>query len=615
MRRLLALPFIAALPLVMLGSLAAPVVAAAPPTSYNRLPVVSAKTDAYGTWFDHSITGEQFSSPAVGDVTGDGQPDVVAGYPDGNVYVLNAATLAREYKRYVGPGAVLASPNLVDLNGDGRLDIVVATSNGTTRFSGGNVIAFDTDGKVLFSQRTVDNVHQSGNFATPQAADLDHDGQKEVIETSWDHHIYAWKLNGTLLGSWFAKDTIWSTPVIADLNGDGWLEVAFGYDCDGVSGQDCFNGVTYGRRGGYMIVLDHTLKNIVWRKFYNGQVVWSSPAVADLNRDGVLDLIVGTGNMSGVNLNGGHQVLAFRGTDGAYLPGFPVNVGGKVMGSPAVGDINGDGRLDIAVVADDGRLYDIDNHGHIMWSRCTANDLLSCPRGLHGSPVIADVDGNGQQDVVVGGEQHVFVFNGSGNILNTHRLGALDPGANFMLYSHNADGTMEKSVPFSAAPTVANVIVHGKTQTMIYTAGGTPAGSGADYNFGRVWGWTTGTPMGRASWPSFRNFGAGRTGSPDVTAPARGVYALPATSHLTFKVVSWGNDPGTGVSSIETQVSDNNAAWRRIGLTGSLFRSGTFASTAVNFVPVKGHSYKLRSIVMDRMGNAGVSGLAATVGI
>lgn len=597
MRRLLALPLLAGV-LVAAGL---PVVsdagAATAATSFPRLPVFAAKTDQYSTWYDKAITTEQFSSPAVGDVTGDGQPDVVAGYPDGNVYVFNAATGAREYKRYVGPGAVLASPNLVDLNGDGRLDILVATANGATNSEGGNVIAFDTNGVTLFSKKTGDGVHQAGDFATPQAADIDHDGQKEIIESSWDHHIYVWKLNGSLLWSYFTKDTVWSTPAIADLNGDGWLDIAFGYDCDGVAGQDCYNGHTYGQRGGYIAVLDH-VGRLEWRRFYKGQVIWSSPVIADIDKDGNPDIVIGTGNMSGVNMTGGHQVLAFRGKDGAYLPGFPVNVGGKVMGTPAIGDVNGDGRLDIAVVADDGKLYLIDNKGHIVWSRCTANDLTSCPRTLHSTAVIADINHSGNPSIVVGGEQHLYAFNASGNILDSKRLGSSDAGANFMYYTHNADGSLEKSVPFMAAPTVAEV----NGRTMIYVAAGAPSGSGADYNFGRLWAWTTGTPLGATPWPSFRGITAGRAGALDYSAPAAGIYPLPAHSPARFKVTAYGTDRGLGVASIEFQVSDNYTAWKRVALTGALYRNGTFASAALTYVGSGGHTYRFRSIIMDKVG-------------
>jgi hypothetical protein len=566
--------------------------------SFQRLPVFAQKTDSYAQVWDKSITSEQFGSPAVGDVSGDGKPDVVAGYPDGTVYVWDATTGARLYKRYVGPGAVQSSPNLVDLNGDGRLDILVATTNGPSpKTTGGNVVAFDLTGKTLFSKRTGDGVHPAGNFATPQAADIDHDGKLEVIETSWDHHLHVWKQSGAELPGFpfFVKDTIWSSPAVADLDGDGWLDIVFGYDCDGVAGQDCYNGTTYGRRGGYVTAVNHLGKTLRgWPRFYNGQVIWSSPALADLDGDGHLDVVVGTGNMSGTNLNGGHQLLAYR-ADGTYLPGFPANVGGKVMGSPALGDVNGDGKLEIVFVADDGRLYVLDRAGHTLWSRCTANDMVSCPRVLHSTPSIADVNGDGKQEIVVGSEQHLAILNGSGTLLDQGKQGPGDIGANFLFYVKNADGSIEKSVPFVAAPTVAQV----NGRTMIYVAAGAPMASGS---FGRIWGWTTGKPLGASAWPTFRQ-NSGRTGSADRVAPERAVYPLTPKPNAGLGVTFYGKDAGVGVSGLDVQVSDNGGAWKRWKLTAPTYRGGDFASAGGTFVGTPGHTYAFRVQAWDRVGN------------
>lgn len=569
--------------------------------SYQRLPAFAQKTDPYGTWWDQGITTEQYAAPAVGDVTGDGRPDVVAGYPDGSVYVWDAQTQAREYKRYVGPGAVQGTPTLVDLNGDGRLDILVATTNGPdVKTTGGNVVAFDTDGRTLFSKRTGDGVHQVGNFSSPQVADIDHDGRLDIIQTSWDHHLHVWNQAGQELPGfpYFLKDTSWSTPAIADINGDGWLDIVFGYDCDGVAGQDCYNGTWLGRRGGYVTAIDHVGRTLPgWPRFYNGQVIWSSPAIADLDGDGRLDVVVGTGNMSGNNLNGGQQVLAYR-ADGSYLPGFPANVGGKVVGSPAIGDINGDGRPEIVVPADNGRVYALDRAGHELWSRCTANDMVSCPRALRSTASIADVNNDGKQDVVVGAEQHLVALNGStGLLLDQGKNGAGDIGADFLYYVKNPDGSLERSVAFLAAPAIAQV----NGRTMMFIAAGAPMQYGG---FGRLWGWTTGKPLGASAWPAMRANSA-HTGSSDGTAPENAVYqpTVKAGTASTVAVSYYGRDTGVGVSGLELQVSDNGGAWYRVALTPPSFRNGAFASTGRDFPGLRGHTYAFRVQAWDRVGN------------
>jgi hypothetical protein len=104
-------------------------------------------------------------------------------------------------------------------------------------------------------------------------------------------------------------------------------------------------------RGGYVTAIDRLGRRLPgWPRFVRDQVIWSSPALDDLNRDGSLDVVVGTGNMP---MTGGKQVLAFNG-NGTVLPGWPSPTLGVVMASPAVGDVIGDGRPEVAVVGADG---------------------------------------------------------------------------------------------------------------------------------------------------------------------------------------------------------------------------------------------------------------------
>jgi hypothetical protein len=63
--------------------------------------------------------GENFASPAVADADGDGRPEIVAGFPDGNVYAWHASAAQPFLTFFTGAGAVQASPSLVDLTATG----------------------------------------------------------------------------------------------------------------------------------------------------------------------------------------------------------------------------------------------------------------------------------------------------------------------------------------------------------------------------------------------------------------------------------------------------------------------------------------------------------------
>ncbi len=116
-----------------------------------------------------------------------------------------------------------------------------------------------------------------------------------------------------------------------------------------------------------------------------GEDVGSSPALADFDGDGFLDVVLGSNDRS---------VWAFSGLDGSTLWRF--ETGGRVESSPAVGDLDGDGQVDVVIGSDDGRVYALSGRdGRRLWIRPTTGRVSS-------SPGLADLDGDRLTDVVVG---------------------------------------------------------------------------------------------------------------------------------------------------------------------------------------------------------------------
>jgi hypothetical protein len=128
-----------------------------------------------------------------------------------------------------------------------------------------------------------------------------------------------------------------------------------------------------------------------------GDVIRSSPAIGDLDGDGRPEVVIGSNN---------GRVGAFR-ASGQKMAGFwPVTVPAAVRSSPAIGDIDGDRRMEIVCGCDDGNLYAWNHDGSRLtgWPKSTSGYIVS-------TPTITDLDGDGKVEVLVGsGDHNLYIW-------------------------------------------------------------------------------------------------------------------------------------------------------------------------------------------------------------
>ncbi|MEA2351793.1 MAG: cell wall-associated protease, partial [Thermoleophilaceae bacterium] len=157
--------------------------------------------------------------------------------------------------------------------------------------------------------------------------------------------------------------------------------------------------------------------------------IYASPALADLDHDGRHDIVFGAADQ---------RIYALRGNARA-LPGWPVlardtAAGGdpeKILSSPAIGDLNGDHSPDVVEGTAEaygsspnmsGRAYAFSAKGKPLpgWPVAVpgiaVNSIPLAGQGVPDSPSLADVDGDGRDEVAVAsftGEPELFGGDGS----------------------------------------------------------------------------------------------------------------------------------------------------------------------------------------------------------
>ena len=312
-------------------------------------------------------------------------------HPGNEVVVLNSVSThpnATALATYDGAGASLPGwprsaagfvnslrtpPALADIDGDGIDEIFVAEDDNQLH-------AYRADGTVLPGWPV--SIPNGGFRSTPAIADLDGDGALEIIAVS-SVGLHAYHANGTVVqGFPVALPFSMGFPVIGDVDGDGKPDIVVA----GYSSSDSV--VVVGANG--------TIKRYIPLTGHVWSTIGSVPALADLDGDGVLEIIVQTWTALNV----------FRG-DGSVFPGWPYMFNGETSGTevyaPVVGDLDGDGLPDIVLVTtvdelQTGRVR-VFNRDGVLHPRFPK----TLPIGEAAAPAIADIDGDGRNEIIIAG--------------------------------------------------------------------------------------------------------------------------------------------------------------------------------------------------------------------
>lgn len=292
-----------------------------------------------------------------------------------------------------------AAPRVADIDGDGEGEVVAATGDG-------DVYAWNHDGTpVIASHRGGSGyfAHAAGGVShAPALADLDEDGSAEVVVASDGGSLYVWTHvdqdgNGEAdLHSYAYPVSLGgpagSAPVAAN------LDAAFGLE------------VAVASRGGALSIVDHLGRHVSSSPHIFGHLSLDDVTIAagDLSGDGLDDIALSTTNTGWVVVVDG---------DGMPLDGWPVAVAGWADDTAKVvlGDIDGapDGFPEVVAAGSDGTVHVWNAVGEILpgWPVDVGAAVL-------GRPALGDLDGDGLLEIVApAGADRVIALRSNGTRL------------------------------------------------------------------------------------------------------------------------------------------------------------------------------------------------------
>ncbi len=328
-----------------------------------------------------------YASPAVGDIDGDGQLEIVTLHTDFDsadsyLYVWDYPATCIWQKKI--PEWSVATPVLGKVRGNGDfLEIIVATRDNGRSNDSGKIYLYDHLGNGGLFIQGEDLFHTS----SPALGDIDCDGQNEII-IGGANGVYAWRSDGT------RYEPLYGWP--GNTLNANFGSVVIGDICPERAGREIAVAATYDSKlyvgGSDGSILEGWPR---WMGYYLNDH-FASPSLF-YNPSGGLNIVIG----------GYDGIYAFN-RYGDLLPGFPAFRKRYSNSTPIIGDITGDDIPEIIIGSglEDDRLYAYDLQGRII-----LGFPIPAEYPIPSTPTIANIDSDTNIELLVASDdKKVYVF-------------------------------------------------------------------------------------------------------------------------------------------------------------------------------------------------------------
>ncbi|MCI0708232.1 MAG: T9SS type A sorting domain-containing protein [Ignavibacteriae bacterium] len=391
------------------------------------------------------ILSESISIPTFADADGDGDMDFFSGYSNGAIlYYENIDTTEQSFLfHYVtdqyqgitiigmkkveeGSEGLLSlklnkglhgamALDFVDIDGDGDLDMFWGDFFNTSLYRLENT-GTPTQPQFVLTDSTFPkpNIVQTNGFNMPQFVDIDGDGDLDMFISvlsgaSLDNFRF-YSNTGMPENAGFELVTsnfistidhgAASSPVFADIDGDGDLDLVIGNE-----NGELAEYIREGTGAGLQFTLSES-PTFAPVGFFN-----ASPDFGDIDGDGQIDLIFGEAN--------GKIHLYRRSNPASEDTAFPLRATSFGQNAaPVLVDFDGDGDFDLFIGTGGGTVHYYRNDGteENLNFVLVPDFLASIDVGDDAKPVFLDDDGDGDLDLVVGSRNNsLFYYQNTGD--------------------------------------------------------------------------------------------------------------------------------------------------------------------------------------------------------
>ena len=344
---------------------------------------------------------------AFGDLAGNGEQNIVVStwddlYRDKNaVYCYSPFDKDGDHKPDLLwekkiPYSMFQSPVIANLDGssDGTMEVIIKSHQTS------DIFILDHNGNELRRINPNVNDSRSCNYSALTVADLDNDGQMEIIASYDSLGIYIWRQDGTP----FTTNPFWgagilklaSAPVVCDLNGDGKKELIFSQHDVAVS-----HVYAVSMEGDKAVAGWNESQTIPYTD--NGYSLDHTLSVGDINNDGHLEVVIlGTGMVKAWKHTG--EEIFSTPIDGL----LPQIKWAANVNTPILADVDGDAIADI-VFCSKKFIYALHNDG----SDIVGFPIVSDEEFLV-APCVVDIDNDGKNELIAGNEKDLYVWKTEG---------------------------------------------------------------------------------------------------------------------------------------------------------------------------------------------------------